>query len=194
MVLRLLLSPPVFPVQLLLGIDVGHIALLVSDPSSKHGDGRRLASVGYYPKAFRGGLFLSSLVFGDEGILCSPDPLYVKAMADETLRSKIVTLHRGRLSAAQAEMLNDWTNDEDDGSLNLSRFTTSKGEQRERAIIKLDGESYAGWAGVLSGAENCATWVERQFAPGSITCPVGLPRFCTAVAGGGESSTAEAKR
>ena len=161
-------------------VDVGHITLLVSDPSSGGGN-ETLASVGYYPKGFRSGLSLGSLVLGDEGILCSPDPLYAKAMADPQLRSKIETLHRGTLSGAQAGLLNDWTRDEGDGSLNLTRFTTSKGEARERAIITLDGKQYAGWAGVLAGAENCATFVERTF-PGCVRCTAGIPRFCTALA------------
>lgn len=168
--------------QPLLGglIDVGHITLLVSDPA----DGTSLASIGYYPQRYRTRSTLSVLAVRDEGVLVSPDPLYVRAISNPTLRPYIEELHRSELSEQQANLLNDWTCDDDGGNLALTKFTTSKGEDGERAVMRVGGESfYAGWAGFLPGAENCATWVNRTFAPGCIDCPAGLPRFCRAVEG-----------
>ena len=153
--------------QRLVGIDVGHIAILVG-----HSEGT-LASVGFYSKSYRSGL---PMVSADRGVLVTPDPLYARAAADVRLSAQIETLHSGTLSEAQASSLNAWT-DDGAGGLALTQFTTSAGKERELGISVLDGERYVGLASFVSGAENCATFVERVF-PGCINCTLGIPRWC----------------
>ena len=156
--------------QLLGGIlDVGHISVLV-----KNHDGQ-LASLGFYAKGYRRGL-ARSMLSRDDGVLVSPDPLYLRATKDPRLKPHITPLYSGALSAAQAERLNVWTDDEQAKVLELTHFTTSAGEARESAVARLDGERYVGAAMLLRG-ENCATWVEEHF-PGCIRCTLGLPWFC----------------
>ena len=134
------------------------------------------ASCGFYGQRFRSGL---TIFTRDEGVLVSPDPLYARALANPRLRPRIEELYRGCLSSEQAAMLNDWTTDDGNGAFALTRFQTSDGEQRERAIITTSGV-YAGLATLFpSGVDNCATWIERQF-PGCIECPYGMPRLCRA--------------
>ena len=154
-------------------IDVGHISLLVGFSS------QTLASVGFYAKGYRAGL---PMVSSDAGVLVTPDPLYARAQADPTLREQITELHRGTLTAAQATLLNAWTDDAQ-GALTLKQFTTSAGKERELGISQLDGERYVALASFIPGASNCATFVERHF-PGTIACPLGIPRLCSSSASG----------
>jgi hypothetical protein len=162
--------------QNILGIDVGHISLLVGYSSDE------MASVGFYAKGYRSGL---PMVSPDQGILVSPDPLYTRAAANKTLAARIVELHTGQLDEAQAAALNAWT-DDSAGALALTRFTTSAGKERELAISRLDGERYVGLASLLSGADNCATFVERVFE-GRIKCTLGIPRWCEPVPSNGRT-------
>ena len=159
--------------QKILGVDVGHISVLIENYDGK------LASVGFYSKSYRQGL-ARSMVTSDNGILVSPDPLYMKASRDPKLKPLITPLYRGTLTASQAKMLNDWTDDQETKTLELTKFTTSAGEARETATATLE-DRYVGAANVLPGAENCATWVQKVF-PGAITCSLGLPRLCKAAA------------
>lgn len=126
------------------GPDVGHISLLVASP-----DDGTLASVGFYSKSYRQGL---RLLTKDDGVLVSPDPVYAKAVASPTLRPQIAELYRTTLTAAQAELLNRWTNDEDSDHLTLTRFTTSAGEDRELAVARLEGTQYVGAAALMTSA------------------------------------------
>jgi hypothetical protein len=79
--------------------------------------------------------------------------------------------------------LHDWS---DDMCRALTRFTTSAGKERELAISRLDGERYVGLASLLSGADNCATFVERVFE-GRIKCTLGIPRWCEPVPSNGRT-------
>ena len=151
-------------------VDVGHISVLIQNHDGSH------ASLGFYAKSYRRGM-AGTLVTRDEGILVSPDPLYVKAARDPSLKALITPLYQGELTAEQAARLNAWTDDEESKVLELTKFTTSAGEARERAVARLDGESYAGAAALISGTENCATFTEKLF-PGTIDCKFGLPRLC----------------
>ena len=162
--------------QNILGIDVGHISLLVGHSSDE------MASVGFYAEGYRSGL---PMVSPDQGILVSPDPLYIRAAANKTLATRIVELYSGQLDEAQAAALNAWT-DDSAGALALTRFTTSDGKERELAISRLDGERYVGLASLLSGADNCATFVERVFE-GRIKCTLGIPRWCEPVPSNGRT-------
>ena len=57
----------------------------------------------------------------------------------------------------------------------------SAGEVRETLQARLD-ERYMAAAMLLpAGADNCVTWVQKQF-PGCIECTLGMPRFCRAAA------------
>jgi len=156
------------------GPDVGHISLLIADP-----DDGTLASVGFYSKSYRQGLRLLSK---DDGVLVSPDPVYMKAVTNSVLRHEIKELYRTTLTTAQAAQLNRWTDDED-GDLTLSRFTTRDGHDRELAVTRLEGTQYMGVAALTavnsSGNQvaNCATWAQMLF-PGVIACPFGVPRLC----------------
>ena len=154
-------------------IDVGHVSVLI-----KNHDGS-LASCGFYGRSYRQGL-ASSMVSRDEGILITPCPLYVKAVKDPKLKTLITPLYSGSLSAGQASSLNAWTDDVEANKLELTKFKTSAGEERERAIATLDGERYVGAVMVVSGADNCATWASK-FAPGCIECTFGMPRLCRPV-------------
>jgi hypothetical protein len=106
----------------------------------------------------------------------------MKAIDNPATRTQICELYRGQLSASQAAQLNEWT-DDTAGRVELTQVTSSSGEARELAVARLEGECYAGIAAIMPGAQNCATWVEATF-PGTISAPLGIPRFCTAVKGG----------
>ena len=159
--------------QYIAGVDVGHICLLVGG-----------ASFGFYGKSYRRGLISSgTLARPDEGILLSPDPLYLRAISNPS--ANVVELFRGHLSAAQASQLNGWTDDsQSPEKVDVQRFTTSANVRRERAVVQLsDSDRYVGLASLgLFEADNCATWVEK-FVPGSISCPLGIPKLCRALSG-----------
>ena len=160
--------------QVAAGVDFGHVSLLIGQPG-RGGYDTSMASVGFYSKNYRRGLLApTTMVGGEEGVLLSPDPLYVKAARSESTRDKIVVLYRGSLSELQAKQLNAWTDDSGgaDAPLQLSELPN----RRERATVRLDDERYVGLAFVRGGA-NCATWIER-FVPNAISCPMGVPRFC----------------
>lgn len=155
-------------------VDVGHISVLI-----KNHDGS-MASVGFYGRSYRSGL-ASSMVSRDEGVLVTPCPLYSKAVRDPKLKTLITPVCTGKLSEAQASSLNAWTDDVETNRLEVTQFTTSSGEKRERAVATLDGEKYVGAVMLYSGADNCATWAEK-FAPGCIECTLGMPRLCRSIA------------
>jgi len=156
--------------QRLVGVDVGHISVLVENHDGS------VASVGFYAERYRQGL---PLLKADAAILLTPDPLYTRATSDVALRPKIVELYRGRLTDVQAARLNAWTDDAEAGGLTLTTFTTSAGVERELGRVTRLGDDvrYAGLAVLFPGVENCATWAEQHF-PGCISCPAGLPRLC----------------
>ena len=86
------------------------------------------------------------------------------------------------LTEEQADRLNAWTDDAaEQQQLEYMRFTTRDGEVRETLQARLD-ERYMAAAMLLpAGADNCVTWVQKQF-PGCIECTLGVPRFCRAAA------------
>ena len=164
------------PQPLMLGMcDVGHVSVLVQNH-----DGT-LASMGFYSRSYRRGLS-GSLITRDDGILVSPDPLYARASRDPALRPLVVPIYRGALTEEQADRLNAWTDDAaEQQQLEYMRFTTRAGEVRETLQARLD-ERYMAAAMLLpAGADNCVTWVQKQF-PGCIECTLGMPRFCRAAA------------
>ena len=142
------------------------------------------ASFGFYGKSYRRGLISSgTLARPDEAILLSPDPLYLRAISNPS--ANVVELFRGHLSAAQASQLNGWTDDsQSPEKVDVQKFTTSANVRRERAVVQLsDSDRYVGLASLgLFEADNCATWVEK-FVPGSISCPLGIPKLCRALSG-----------
>lgn len=130
-------------------MDIGHVSVVV-----QHHDGAK-ASLGFYAKSYRRGL-AGTLVTSDDGVLLSPDPLYLKATRNPDLKEYIVPLYAGTLTDDQAQRLNEWTDDETHENFELTRWRTAAGEDQERAVAKLEGERYVGAAMLLSGAENCA--------------------------------------
>jgi len=161
-----------------LNMDVGHLAVLVKDEDQMGPP----TTFGFYGQGFRNGL---PVVSHEPGVVVSPCPLYAKALANPTTRRQIMCLHRGELTADQAEKLNAWA--EMQGEEHGGHLVEVRGH--ERGVAPMAGESYQGARALrpLLEADNCATWALRHFAPdGAIECPMGgsLPRLCRAVAAG----------
>ena len=106
--------------QVILGVDVGHICVLVGE-----------VSLGFYSRNYRQGLPLVSV---EDGVLVSPDPLFAKADAIPSLRARITPIYHGTLSEEQAQRLNEWTDDAMPGGLSVLSYVTSAGEARERSL------------------------------------------------------------
>jgi hypothetical protein len=98
----------------------------------------------------------------------------------------VIEPSRDQLTASQASQLNEWTDDAA-GHIALTQVTSSAGEAREIATTRLEGEHYVAIAAIMPGAQNCATWVEAIF-PGTISCPLGIPRLCSATTSQREAS------
>ena len=65
---------------------------------------------------------------------------------------------------------------------------TGAADGSEGLAVALEGEWELLLVDVLlPGVENCSTWTERLFA-GAISCPLGIPRFCSRVAGAAEEA------
>jgi hypothetical protein len=128
--------------QRLLGVNVGHISVLVQNHDGS------TASLGFYSQNYRQGL---PLFQADPAILLTPDPLYTRCVAaQQENKPEIIELYRGKLTAAQAAWFNEWTDDSTAANgMELTRFTTSAGVQRELGVVgsaRLDDAQYRGIA------------------------------------------------